>query len=328
MASQVSPGVVLRERDLTNAVIVGDSALTAAFASSFQKGPIGEIVSISSQKEFIGTFGTPNDSNAEDWLVASEFLGYGGRLAVVRAGTGVLNATNGAGTLISNDSEWEAGVGAANIFAARTAGTWGNSLKVVAVDRGADQILTLASAPATTALNTAFTTTSGVQGRIYSWDAASKELAVILDNPSTLIAPGDDFDEPGDGVVETVTAGAYAGQGSQVGTHTVDPTGGSGTGLRLNVVIDAGGNITQTAIVNGGTGYAANDSVTVAAAGLGTGAVLDLTVTINTVSDDNINVDSVKDWYTNTTIGTTGLKLSAVGPRPGTSEFASSRGIS
>ncbi len=328
MASQVSPGVVLRERDLTNAVIVGDSALTAAFASSFQKGPIGEIVSISSQKEFIGTFGTPNDSNAEDWLVASEFLGYGGRLAVVRAGTGVLNATSGAGTLISNDSEWEAGVGAANIFAARTAGTWGNSLKVVAVDRGADQILTLASAPATTALNTAFTTTSGVQGRIYSWDAASKELAVILDNPSTLIAPGDDFDEPGDGVVETVTAGAYAGQGSQVGTHTVDPTGGSGSGLRLNIVIDAGGNVTSTSIVNGGTGYAANDSVTVAAAGLGTGAVLDLTVTINTVSNDNINVDSVKDWYTNTTIGTTGLKLSAVGPRPGTSEFASSRGIS
>ena len=328
MASQVSPGVVLRERDLTNAVIVGDSALTAAFASSFQKGPIGEIVSISSQKELIGTFGTPNDSNAEDWLVASEFLGYGGRLAVVRAGTGVLNATNGAGTLISNDAEWNAGVGAANIFAARTAGTWGNSVKVVAVDRGADQILTLASAPATTALNTGFTTTSGVQGRIYSWDAATKELAVILDNPSTLIAPGDNFDEPGDGVAETVTAGAYAGQGTQNGTHTVDPTGGSGTGLRLNVVIDAGGAITGVTIVNGGTGYAANDSVTVAAAGLGTGAVLDLTVTINTVSNDNIAVDSVKDWYTNTTIGTTGLKLSAVGPRPGTSEFASSRGIS
>jgi len=328
MASQVSPGVVLRERDLTNAVIVGDSALTAAFSSSFQKGPIGQIVSISSQKEFISTFGTPNDANAEDWLVASEFLGYGGRLAVVRAGTGVLNATNGAGTLISNDSEWNAGVGAANIFAARSAGTWGNSLKVVAVDRGADQILTLASAPATTALNTAFTTTSGVQGRIYSWDAAAKELAVILDNPSTLIAPGDDFDEPGDGVATTVTAGAYAGQGSQVGTHTVDPADGSGTGLRLQIVIDAGGNVTSTTIVNGGTGYSTNDTVTCAAAGLGNGAVLDLTVTLNTVSNDNINVDSVKDWYTNTTIGTTGLKLSAVGPRPGTSEFASSRGIS
>ena len=328
MASQVSPGVVLRERDLTNAVITGDSALTAAFSSTFQKGPIGEIVSISNQKELIDVFGTPKDANAEDWLVASEFLGYGGRLAVVRAGTGVLNATNGAGTLISNNSEWNAGVGAANIFAARSAGTWGNSLKVVAVDRGADQILTLASAPATTTINTAFTTTAGRQGRIYSWDAATKELAVILDDPSTIISSGDKFDEPGDGVAQTVTAGAYAGQGTQNGTHTVDPTGGTGSGLRLNVVIDANGDVTGVTIVNGGTGYSANDSVTVAAAGLGTGAVNDLTVTVNTVSNDNINVDSVKDWYTNTTIGTTGLKLSAIGPRPGTSEFASSRGIS
>ena len=230
MASQVSPGVVLRERDLTNAVIVGDSALTGAFASSFQKGPIGEIVSISSQKDLLDTFGAPKDANAEDWLVASEFLGYGGRLAVVRAETGTSNAGTGGGVLIKNDADWTAGVGAAKVVAARTAGTWGNSLIAVAVDRGADQILTLASAPATTTLNTSFSTTAGIQGRIYSWDAATNELAVILDNPSTLIAPNDNFDEPGDGVVTAVTAGAYAGQGSQNGTHTVDPTVGSGSG--------------------------------------------------------------------------------------------------
>ena len=328
MASQVSPGVVLRERDLTNAVIVGDSALTGAFASSFQKGPIGEIVSISSQKDLLDTFGAPKDANAEDWLVASEFLGYGGRLAVVRAETGTSNAGTGGGVLIKNDADWTAGVGAAKVVAARTAGTWGNSLIAVAVDRGADQILTLASAPATTTLNTSFSTTAGIQGRIYSWDAATNELAVILDNPSTLIAPNDNFDEPGDGVVTAVTAGAYAGQGSQNGTHTVDPTSGSGSGLRLDVVIDAGGNVTGVTINQGGTGYSNNETVTVAAAGLGTGAVADLTVTINTVSNDNIAVNSVKDWYTNTQISTTGLKLAAIGPRPGTSEFASSRGIS
>ena len=220
MASQVSPGVVLRERDLTNATIVGASSLTAAFASSFQKGPIGEIVSISSEKQLVSVFGTPKEANAEDWMVAAEFLGYGGQLAVVRAETGALNAASGgAGVLIKNDLEWEAGVGAANIFAARTAGAWGDSLKVVAVDRGADQILTLASAPATTALNTAFTTVSGKAGRIYSWDAATSELAVILDNPTTLITTADIFDEPGDGVVTAVTAGAYAGVGTQNGVH-------------------------------------------------------------------------------------------------------------
>ena len=329
MASQVSPGVVLRERDLTNAVIVGDSALTAAFASSFQKGPIGEIVSISSEKQLVSIFGTPKEENAEDWMVASEFLGYGGQLAVVRAGTGALNAASGgSGVLIKNDLEWEAGVGAANVFAARTAGSWGNSLKVVAVDRGADQILTLASAPATTALNTAFATVSGKAGRIYSWDAATKELAVILDNPTSLITPADIFDEPGDGVVSAVAAGAYAGVGTQNGVHTVDPTGGSGSGLRVDVTIDAGGAVTGVAIVNGGVDYAQGDTVTCPAANLGTGATANLTLTINTVSNDNIAISNVKDWYTNTTIGSTGLKLAAIGPRPGTSEYASSRGLS
>ena len=329
MASQVSPGVVLRERDLTNTTIVGNSALTAAFASSFQKGPIGQITSVTSQKQFAGIFGTPNDSNAEDWLVANEFLGYGGQLAVVRAATGVLNSTSdGSGVLIKNDTDWVSGVGTSEVVAARSAGTWGNSVSVVAVDRGADQLLTLASAPATTTLGTAFTTTAGKAGRIYSWDAATSELAVILDNPASLIVPGDIFDEPGDGVAQTVTAGAYNGLGSQNGTHQGDVTGGTGSGLRLQVIIDVNGQVTSTTIVNGGTGYSTGDTVTVAAADLGTGATADLTVTVNTVSNDNIAISSVKDWYTNTEIGSTGLKLAAIGPRPGTSEYASSRGIS
>ena len=256
MASQVSPGVVLRERDLTNTTIVGNSALTAAFASSFQKGPIGQITSVTSQKQFAGIFGTPNDSNAEDWLVANEFLGYGGQLAVVRAATGVLNSTSdGSGVLIKNDTDWVSGVGTSEVVAARSAGTWGNSVSVVAVDRGADQLLTLASAPATTTLGTAFTTTAGKAGRIYSWDAATSELAVILDNPASLIVPGDIFDEPGDGVAQTVTAGAYNGLGSQNGTHQGDVTGGTGSGLRLQVIIDVNGQVTSTTIVNGGTGY-------------------------------------------------------------------------
>ena len=243
MASQVSPGVVLRERDLSNAVIVGNSGLTAAFSSSFQKGPIGVITSISDQKSFISTFGTPKDSNAEDWLVASEFLGYGGRLAVVRAATGVLNAANGGGTLIKNDDEWDAGVGAAKIFAARSAGTWGNGVKVVAVDRGPDQIIVLASAPANntpTAGGTVTFNVSGVAKTAECVTVAGTTITVVLDDPTVLIGTGDTYE---DGATD-------------------------------------------------------------------------------------IAISSATDWYTNTAIGSTGLKLSAIGPRPGTSEFASSRGIS
>ena len=328
MASQVSPGVVLRERDLTNANIVGASSITAAFASSFQKGPIGEIVSISSLKDLISTFGSPQEANAEDFLVASEYLGYGGSLAVVRAETGVLNASSGTAVLVRGESDWAAGVGGSERFLSRSAGTHGNALLVAAVDRGADQILTLASAPATTAADTPFTTVSGKSGRIYSWNAATLELGVILTDPTTLLTTAEIFDEPGDGVVSAVTAGAYAGQPTQAGVHTVDPTGGSGTGLRLQITIDVNGAITGTTIVQGGVDYVAAETVTVAAAGLGNGAVLDLTVTIDTVTNDNIAINNVKDWYTNTTIGSTGLKLSAIGPRPGTSAFAADRGVS
>ena len=328
MASQVSPGVVLRERDLTNANIVGASSITAAFASSFQKGPIGEIVSISSLKDLISTFGSPQEANAEDFLVASEYLGYGGSLAVVRAETGVLNASSGTAVLVRGEADWAAGVGGSERFLSRSAGTHGNALLVAAVDRGADQILTLASAPATTAADTPFTTVSGKSGRIYSWNAATLELGVILTDPTTLLTTAEIFDEPGDGVVTGVTAGAYAGQPTQAGVHTVDPTGGSGTGLRLQITIDVNGAITGTTIVQGGVDYVAAETVTVAAAGLGNGAVLDLTVTIDAVTNDNIAINNVKDWYTNTTIGSTGLKLSAIGPRPGTSAFAADRGVS
>ena len=144
MASQVSPGVVIRERDYSNAVVVGATALRGAFASSFRTGPVGKIVNIGSERELIDTFGAPAEANAADWLVASEFLRYGGQLAVVRAATGVLNAvSSGGGTLIGDKDAFDAGVYTSG-FAARYAGADGNNLRVVVVDRLADSKMTKA----------------------------------------------------------------------------------------------------------------------------------------------------------------------------------------
>ena len=138
MASQVSPGVVIRESDLSNAVVVGDVAITGAIASSFRKGPVGKITNVSTERELIDTFGAPSEDNASDWLVASEFLRYGGRLSVVRAATAVVNATeSGTGVLIADKDAFDAGV-TSEKFAARDAGGDGNNLSVVIVDRGPD----------------------------------------------------------------------------------------------------------------------------------------------------------------------------------------------
>ena len=145
MASQVSPGVVIRERDLSTGVITGVSPLRGAIASTFTKGPVGKIVNIGSERELINTFGAPDEANASDWLVASEFLRYGGSLAVVRVVTGVLNAASeGGGVLVGTKEDYEAGAGSSKKFVARTAGAAGNNLRVVIVDRVADKKLTKA----------------------------------------------------------------------------------------------------------------------------------------------------------------------------------------
>jgi len=201
MASQVSPGVVIRERDFSNAVIVGASSIRGAVASSFRTGPVGKIVNIGSERELIDTFGTPSEANAGDWLVASEFLRYGGQLAVVRAATGVLNATeSGSGVLIGDKDAFDAGV-TSEKFAARYAGADGNDLRVVIVDRGADWVITTASphslsvggtytdsalvayevvaAPTTTTLHVVGTTTPTPAGgdTATAWDYNSQTIA-------------------------------------------------------------------------------------------------------------------------------------------------------
>ena len=137
MAGQVSPGIVLRERDLTNAVAVARQANTAAIVGSFEKGPVGVITTISTEKELLETFGKPNDSNYEDWYVASTFLSYGGTLRVVRVeSSNLVNATDDNSTpLLRSLRDFESQQATTTFkFAARTAGTLGNSLKVSVVD--------------------------------------------------------------------------------------------------------------------------------------------------------------------------------------------------
>jgi len=98
MAGQVSPGIVLRERDLTAQTIVNAQVNTAALVGSFAKGPIGTITNIATERELVEAFGGPNVYNYEDWFVASTFLSYGGQLQLVRVeDSNLKNAVTGAG---------------------------------------------------------------------------------------------------------------------------------------------------------------------------------------------------------------------------------------
>ena len=135
MAFQVSPGVLVQERDLTN-IIPAVSTSIGAVAGQFQKGPIDEIVSISSEQELVDTFGKPDSATFEHFFTASNFLQYSNALRVVRAqNTSVTNATaSGSSILIKNTDDYtnnySTGQGSVGTFAARTAGVHGNSLQV------------------------------------------------------------------------------------------------------------------------------------------------------------------------------------------------------
>jgi len=135
MAFQVSPGVLVQERDLTR-IIPAVSTSVGAIAAQFSKGPLDEIVTVSSEQELVDTFGKPNSTNFEDWFSAANFLQYSNALRVVRAtNTSLKNATsNGSGLLVKNSSDYtnnySTGQASVGTFAAKTAGSWGNSLTV------------------------------------------------------------------------------------------------------------------------------------------------------------------------------------------------------
>ena len=133
MSFLVSPGVSVREVDLTN-VVPAVATSVGAIAGAFQKGPVSSVTTITSEEQLVQVFGKPNSSNFETFFTATNFLQYADNLKVVRAGSGILNAGANSGILIRDDDHYQAsfqdGSGAHGEWAARTAGTHGNSLGV------------------------------------------------------------------------------------------------------------------------------------------------------------------------------------------------------
>ena len=147
---QLSPGVLVREVDLT--VGRADNVLDniGAIAGPFALGPVEEPIDISTEQDLINVFGKPlsTDSQYEYWMSASSYLSYGGVLKVVRAdGTTLNNANAGVGMAsttikIKNFDDYEANYSETEpnyVFAAKNPGSWANELKVCVIDDAADQ---------------------------------------------------------------------------------------------------------------------------------------------------------------------------------------------
>ena len=156
-----SPGIVIREVDLTIGRVDPTSGSIGALVAPFAKGPVNDPQLIESEEDLLQTFGQPYsvDKHYEHWMVASSYLAYGGTMQVVRAddyatltGVGLKNAFVGAATSIrikSNTHYNQLGYDENTItnvtVAAKNPGTWANGIKVAIIDGKADQILTVPS---------------------------------------------------------------------------------------------------------------------------------------------------------------------------------------
>lgn len=167
-----SPGVKVREVDLTTGRIDGIAAQVGAFCGPFQKGPVNVPVLIETETDLVNVFGKPTTKNSQNafWLSASNYLSYGGVLRVVRADGDTLLSANSAtlstlkidsledfNTNHVNDTTWE--------FAAKTPGTWANGIKVCVIDNFADQTISgVATVQVTTTVTNIVATYTGDVG--------------------------------------------------------------------------------------------------------------------------------------------------------------------
>ena len=158
---QLSPGVLIREVDLTVGRAENVLDNIGAIVMPAPQGPVSEPIDIFTEQDLINVFGKPlnTDGQYEYWMSASSFLSYGGVLKVVRAdGINFVNANvsrtvAGVSTVgnvslkIPNFDFYEANIADEDsvnyVFAAKNPGEWANNLKVCVIDGRADQIISV-----------------------------------------------------------------------------------------------------------------------------------------------------------------------------------------
>jgi len=168
-----SPGLVVREVDLTIGRATPSSDKIGAIVSPFVKGPVESPILVENENDLLDSFGKPYDvdKNYEHWLSAASYLAYGGALRVVRCDNAELtNGFVGSASSIkikSLEHYTELGYNDNTIpnvqFAARNPGSWSNDIRVAIIDGKADQRVYISD---TTNITVGMGVTQAVDGRV------------------------------------------------------------------------------------------------------------------------------------------------------------------
>ena len=302
---QLSPGVLVREVDLT--VGRADNVLDniGVIAGPFPIGPVDFPIDISTEQDLISVFGKPlsTDSQYEYWMSCSSFLSYGGVMKVVRtAGSTLNNANAGVGAAsttairIDNYDDYiNNHEDATNYtYAAKNPGSWGNGLKVCFIDDAADQIIGINTTnPGALGATIGFGVTAILSGLTIAGSGSTTSFTGVLK-----------------GIITGVSTDATNGS-SSIDVKILSRVSTAGTTSGTETKITYGEGSTSASYLTTSALTFVNNS------GIATGGSATTPVTPT----------SVTDWYESQTLGLTNATIfwRELAPKPTTSQYADQR---
>ena len=300
---QLSPGVLVREVDLT--VGRADNVLDniGAIAGPFQIGPVEEAIDIQTEQQLLNTFGKPisTDAQYEYWMSASSFLSYGGVLKVARVDGSSLNNANVApgyayttSLKIKNYDNYNnshSGEAVEFVYVSKNPGSWGNNLKICTIDDLADQRIGIT------------TTDLSAFGAQVGYGITTTITDVVLPGAGTTSL----FNGYLKGIITGVTTDTTNGN-STIDVKVTSRVSSAGTETSITY---GQGNALQS-FENADTVFFVNN------AGINTG---------NVTSVAGVTAGEVLDWYDQQTLGLTNSTVywKTIAPKPTTNTYSADR---
>ncbi len=301
---QLSPGVLVREVDLTIGRAENVLDNIGAIVGPFEIGPVDDIIEISTEEQLVNTFGKPigTDAQYEYWMSASSFLSYGGVLKVVRtAGSNLNNANAGVGVASTavlqvynyddylNNHQSDATF----TYCAKNPGTWANTLKVCQIDNFADQTIGIST------------------NNLYN--AGARVGFAVTANIDGAIIPG------------IGTTGGFTGflKGIITGVSTDSTNSNSTFDVKITDRISAVGGITSYFPID----YAEGNSIAAYTTSSAVQFLNNSGVTTGHSASAAYTPASVKDWYDEQTLGINNAVVywKTLAPKPIDSNYVDSR---
>ena len=359
----ISPGVLARENDqsqITSQPIQAGAALVGPTV----KGQVGIPKLITTYSEYQATFGTTFDSGSDEYTFLTSISAYnyfqngGNTLLVTRVASG--NFTAADSSVIYNDQESGAVVTGTNLLGSftsggegGTAGTFtgettttsgggtGITLDVTTSTSNGKLVVTaddLLSEITTNPVNAGAATYTGVA--LTGGTGTGAVATVVVTGTTAPTITGITVTSTGSGFIATdvlaIAAGALGtGQlitgddilsetaataiGNVTGPFTVaqTSTSGVGAGATLTITGDGANALSAVAVASIGTGYVLNDTITITSADLitagFTGATADLVVTVSAAMLQNSTAAAITLVSTNLFVEPTAISTVGVG---------------